>query len=149
MNERFAQVIKIIGTEIEECQELVDKNSINRTAVFDPFANACEVENARRTRLEDLKKKLFRAPEETPDKVEIPSFVAVQFDDEEGSEVYLITDSETKVDVNGLRIEVISNESAFGMSILGRKSGEEFSYEVGKGGARSPLKVTGKVVHIK
>jgi len=149
MSERFSRVIKLINADIAECQQLAERNWENSSGIFDPFANACEVENGRRTRLEDLRKKLSRAPEETPEKVEIPSFVAVQFDDEESQEVYLITDSETKVDVNGLRIEVISNKSAFGKSIEGIEPGGEFSYEVGKGGARSPLKVTGKIVHIK
>ncbi len=149
MSERFAKVIELIEADIEDCRQLSERNWNNSSGIFDPFDNACGVEKERRVRLEELKITLSRAPEETPEKIEIPSFVSVLFDDEEETEDYLVTSSETRVDVLGFRSKVVSDKTAFGMSIIGKEAGEKFAYEVGKGGARDPILVTGKIIHIK
>lgn len=142
------KVLKLLEVEIEKVRESAEKTDEASKDKMSGFSAAGDKYHARNAsdltkrylqRLKLLKDEITGASSSIPETVGTPCFLEIVYDDGQSAQLYLVKNAVSLPDLS-----FISPDFPMGLAVLGKKTGELFSYQSKDGKTYS-----GKIVRLE
>lgn len=133
------EILTVLNQEIKKAQGIAKKRretakefkSASRSQQGDRryFEDADLIAQSYLARLLELKEEITSTPNQSPEKVESVSYVAVKHEDGETSSFYFV---QRGINLPGLQL--VTPESPLGKAVEGKREGVSFSYQIERDG---------------